>query len=51
MGMRIENRAGRVLSVVHTTKHKDGTFVVVVDTDDIREEAWQDGVQQAMEAS
>lgn len=46
--MRIENRAGRVLSVVHTTKHKDGTFVVIVDTDDLTEEAWQSGIEQAM---
>jgi hypothetical protein len=51
MGMRVENRAGRVLSVVHTTKHKDGTFVVVVDTDDLTHEAWQDGIDQAMEAT
>jgi hypothetical protein len=46
--MKVENRQGRVLSVVRQFKTRDGEFVVVVDTDDLREEAWQDGINQAM---
>ena len=49
--MKVENRQGRVLSVVRQFKDKQGEFVVVVDTDDLTDEAWQSGVDQAMECS
>ncbi len=49
--MKIENRQGRVLSVVRQFKTKDGEFVVIVDTNDITDEAWQTGFEQALGAT
>jgi hypothetical protein len=50
--MRIENQDGRQLSVAATWKDKKtGELVIRVDTSDLTGEAWQDGIDQAMENS
>ena len=46
--MKIINREGRVLNVVKTYK-SHGELTVVVDTEDLTDEAWQRGIDQAQE--